>query len=124
VRRWAALNERYRRGGWPDRNTEYLLYQTLVGAWPLEGERAVTDMEKAIREATVHTSWTHTNADDEEAVHGFVTDVLADPEFTADLASRSTRCARTLTQRPEVRSLSLPPTLPSRVMDTREITCI
>ena len=28
------------RGGWPDRNTEYLLYQTLVGAWPLTAERA------------------------------------------------------------------------------------
>jgi (1->4)-alpha-D-glucan 1-alpha-D-glucosylmutase len=87
VRRWAALSEQYRRGGWPDRNTEYLLYQTLVGAWPLEVERAVTYMEKAIREAKVHTSWTHTNADYEEAVHGFVTDVLADPEFTADLAA-------------------------------------
>jgi (1->4)-alpha-D-glucan 1-alpha-D-glucosylmutase len=87
VRRWAALNERYRRGGWPDRNTEYLLYQTLVGTWPLEVERALTYMEKAIREAKVHTSWTHTNADYEEAVRGFVTDILADPEFTGDLAA-------------------------------------
>ena len=87
VRRWAVLNERHRRGGWPDRNTEYLLYQTLVGAWPLEVERALTYMEKAICEAKVHTSWTHTNADYEEAVRGFVTDVLADPEFTADLAT-------------------------------------
>jgi (1->4)-alpha-D-glucan 1-alpha-D-glucosylmutase len=87
VRRWAALNERYRRGEWPDRNTEYLLYQTLVGAWPLEVERALTYMDKAIREAKVHTSWTHTNADYEAAVRGFVTDILADPEFTADLAA-------------------------------------
>ena len=44
-------------------------------------------MEKAIREAKVHTSWTHTNADYEEAVRGFVTDVLAAPEFTADLTA-------------------------------------
>jgi (1->4)-alpha-D-glucan 1-alpha-D-glucosylmutase len=87
VWRWAALNERYRRGEWPDRNTEYLLYQTLVGAWPLEVERALTYMEKAVREAKVHTSWTHTNADYEGAVRGFVTDVLADPEFTADLTA-------------------------------------
>jgi len=86
VRCWAALNERYRRGRWPDRHTEYLLYQTLVGAWPLEVERALTYMEKEIREAKVHTSWTHTKADYEEAVRGFVTDVLTDPEFTADLA--------------------------------------
>lgn len=86
-RRWAALSERYRRGGWPDRNTEDLRYQTLVGAWPREGERAVTDREQASREATVHTSWPHTQADEEEAVHGCVTDVRADPEFTADLAA-------------------------------------
>jgi (1->4)-alpha-D-glucan 1-alpha-D-glucosylmutase len=87
VRRWAARNERHRRGGWPDRNTEYLLYQTLVGAWPLEVDRALTYMEKAIREAKVHTSWTHMNPDYEEAVRGFVTDVLSDPEFTSDLAA-------------------------------------
>jgi (1->4)-alpha-D-glucan 1-alpha-D-glucosylmutase len=87
VRRWAALNERHRRGGWPDRNTEYLLYQTLVGAWPLESERALTYMEKAIREAKVHTSWTDMNADYEEAVRGFVSDALADPAFSADLAA-------------------------------------
>jgi (1->4)-alpha-D-glucan 1-alpha-D-glucosylmutase len=87
VRRWALLNERHRRGGWPDRNTEYLLYQTLVGAWPLESERALTYMEKAIREAKVHTSWTDMNADYEEAVRGFVSDVLADPGFSADLAA-------------------------------------
>src|SRR5262249_43603511 len=35
VGRWSAMNERYRRGGPPDRNAEYLFYQTLVGAWPL-----------------------------------------------------------------------------------------
>jgi maltooligosyltrehalose synthase len=83
----AALSEQDRRGGRPDRNTEYLLYQTLVGAWPLEVERALTYMEQAIREAKAHTSWTHTNADYEEAVHGVVTGVLADPQFTADLAT-------------------------------------
>ena len=38
----AAHNERHRRGrSCPDRNTEYLFYQTLVGAWPLPAERAV-----------------------------------------------------------------------------------
>ncbi len=36
VRRWAARCEPHKRSGWPDRNTEYLLYQTLVGAWPIE----------------------------------------------------------------------------------------
>jgi (1->4)-alpha-D-glucan 1-alpha-D-glucosylmutase len=85
VRRWAALNERYRRGGWPDRNTEYLLYQTFVGAWPLGVERAAAYTEKAIREAKVHTSWTEMNQEYEEALRIFVGAVLEDHEFTADL---------------------------------------
>jgi (1->4)-alpha-D-glucan 1-alpha-D-glucosylmutase len=85
VQRWAALNERHRRAGWPDRNTEYLLYQTLVGAWPLGVDRAIAYMEKAIREAKVHTSWTKMNQPYEEAVRAFVADVLADRAFTADL---------------------------------------
>ena len=40
VRNWAALNRKKKivaRGGEaPDRNDEYLLYQTLIGVWPLE----------------------------------------------------------------------------------------
>ena len=51
-------NKRYRRDGLPDRNAEYLLYQTLVGAWPIETERVIAYMEKASREAKVHTSLT------------------------------------------------------------------
>ena len=57
VGRWAGIGDRYRRGGWPDGNAEYLLYQTLVGSWPLDVERTVAFMAKATREAKVHTSW-------------------------------------------------------------------
>jgi (1->4)-alpha-D-glucan 1-alpha-D-glucosylmutase len=85
VRRWVALNERHRRGDWPDRNAEYHFYQAVVGAWPLDVQRAVAYMEKAMREAKVYTSWTRTNQAYEEAVLGFVTEVLEDQEFTADL---------------------------------------
>ncbi len=85
VRRWAARLERYRRGDWPDRNTEYLLYQTLVGAWPLETDRAVAYVEKAIKEAKRHTSWVTPDPDYEAAVLGFVRDALGDDEFIADL---------------------------------------
>src|SRR6202000_3090987 len=38
VRRWSAMNECHRQHRYPDRNAEYLLYQTLVGAWPLTSE--------------------------------------------------------------------------------------
>jgi (1->4)-alpha-D-glucan 1-alpha-D-glucosylmutase len=59
VRQWARLCEHYRRDGFPDRNIEYLLYQTLVGAWPIEAARLVAYMGKAAREAKIHTSWTN-----------------------------------------------------------------
>jgi (1->4)-alpha-D-glucan 1-alpha-D-glucosylmutase len=85
VQRWAAMNEPRRRGEWPDRNTEYLLYQTLVGAWPIDAERVVAYMEKAAREAKVHTSWTDPHAPYEDALRGFIVDVLADEEFCGDL---------------------------------------
>ena len=85
VRRWAELNRRYRRENLPDRNAEYLLYQTLVGAWPIETERAVAYMEKASREAKAHTSWTNSNPIYDEALRAFVEGVLSNSEFIADL---------------------------------------
>ena len=35
----AALNESKKANGLPDRNSEYFLYQTLIGAWPIDAER-------------------------------------------------------------------------------------
>src|SRR5581483_9339777 len=81
----------------PDRNDEYLLYQTLLGVWPLEEqddrghhelcERVVTFMLKAVKEAKVNTSWINPNQPYEEAVAGFVRAVLdrgEDNPFLAD----------------------------------------
>ncbi|HET9211165.1 MAG TPA: malto-oligosyltrehalose synthase [Thermoanaerobaculia bacterium] len=85
ARRWYERNARHRRGDFPDRNAEYLFYQTLVGAWPISAERAAAYMEKAAREAKVHTSWTRQNAEYEEALRAFVTGVLEDKDFVADL---------------------------------------
>ncbi len=85
VGRWAGIGDRYRRGGWPDGNAEYLLYQTLVGAWPLDVERAVAFMAKATREAKVHTSWADPDAEYEEATEVFVRSLLVDPAFLMDL---------------------------------------
>jgi (1->4)-alpha-D-glucan 1-alpha-D-glucosylmutase len=94
--RWNRLNRRLRvawEGGWaPDRNDEYLLYQTLVGAWPLEAadpaeaaelvERIQAYMQKAIHEAKVHTSWVNPNAAYDDAVRQFV-ERLLDPATNA-----------------------------------------
>jgi (1->4)-alpha-D-glucan 1-alpha-D-glucosylmutase len=81
VDRWAGINAKHKRGDQPERNVEYLLYQTLVGAWPLGVRRATVFMQKAIREAKVHTSWIARNPTYEAAVHGFTERVLGDRDF-------------------------------------------
>ena len=71
----------------PTPNDEYLLYQTLIGAWPFappqnDGswrifiERIENYMLKAIREAKQNTSWINRNAAYEEAVSAFVKALL------------------------------------------------
>jgi (1->4)-alpha-D-glucan 1-alpha-D-glucosylmutase len=85
VGRWSAMNACHRREDLPDRNAEYLFYQTLVGAWPLPVERAQFYMEKASHEAKQHTTWSKRNASYENSLQNFVSETLHDPEFTADL---------------------------------------
>lgn len=90
VARWSRLNARRKSVAddhvAPDRNEEYLLYQTLLGTWPLEEaddvayaqyqDRIQAYMLKAIREAKVNTSWINPNRDHEEAVARFIRGVL------------------------------------------------
>src|SRR5947208_781912 len=52
VRRWHELT-----GGMDDPNEEYLVWQTLVGAWPIVPGRLELYLEKALREAKRTTSW-------------------------------------------------------------------
>ena len=70
-----------------DRPTEYLLWQILLGAWPIEAERLVEFLTKATREAKRHTSWTQPDAAYDEAVTRFARDVLADPAVAEVVAS-------------------------------------
>ncbi|MFO8152635.1 malto-oligosyltrehalose synthase [Thioalkalivibrio sp.] len=81
VRAWMQHNARHRSAHGPDPATEYLLYQTLVGAWPIDSERLTAYMEKAIREAKQHTTWTQNDPDYEQAIRDFAQDLLADSEF-------------------------------------------
>ena len=85
VDRWATHNARHKSGAMPDRNSEYLLYQTLVGAYPLGVDRAVDYMCKATKEAKRFTSWTDPDPEYDAALEEFIRGVLADPEFTTDL---------------------------------------
>jgi (1->4)-alpha-D-glucan 1-alpha-D-glucosylmutase len=85
VRRWSATNERRRRGGYPDRNLEYRIYQMLVGTWPLSQDRALGYLVKAAREAKQHTSWTQPNLAYEQALKDFAVGAVTDATFVADL---------------------------------------
>ena len=82
--RWSGLTGKFRKDDFPDRNAEYLLYQILLGAWPISAERATEYMLKATREAKAYTSWNEGNEAYESALKGFIAAILSDNEFLAD----------------------------------------
>jgi len=94
LRRWRQLNRdqkiRLATGEAPDANDEYLLYQTLVGAWPVESPdlpdqtfvRRISEyMRKAMREAKSHTNWANPNEAYERGVRAFIEAVLQSRDF-------------------------------------------
>ena len=87
VERWFARNGRYRKDGWPDANTEYFYYQTLVGSWPLSEKRVQLYMQKAAREAKQQTSWTQNNHGFEERLAEFIRRTMRDKKFVAEIES-------------------------------------
>jgi (1->4)-alpha-D-glucan 1-alpha-D-glucosylmutase len=82
LRRWSRINASFKKDGKPDRNTEYFLYQTMIGAWPIERDRLAAYMEKAVREAKQQTSWTQQNAEFENALKTFIEHLYDSEEFT------------------------------------------
>jgi len=89
---WARPHRSEFRFG-PDPYDTYLLWQTLVGAWPLSADRAVAYLRKAMREADRSTSWLDPDVDYESASEVFVRAVIADDELGADIAGFVTRIA-------------------------------
>lgn len=111
VLRWSRMNQDKKREvadePAPDSNDEYLLYQTLVGAWPLAPmneerlaefcRRIEAYMLKAVREAKVHTSWLSPDEGYETALTEFVRVLLLEKKrnrFVADLAAFQREIAR------------------------------
>ena len=85
---WAGFAARWiDRDGRVDANAQYLLLQALVGAWPLDVDRAVAYMEKASKEAKEHTSWIDPDPDYDEALRRHVRKLLADETFQGELAT-------------------------------------
>jgi (1->4)-alpha-D-glucan 1-alpha-D-glucosylmutase len=80
---WASL-VRYLLSRHPlaDRPLAHLVWQNLVGAWPISRERAHGYVEKAAREAGTSTTWTNPVQEFEEALHALV-DAAYDDEAAA-----------------------------------------
>jgi (1->4)-alpha-D-glucan 1-alpha-D-glucosylmutase len=89
VIRWVRINRKKKPAvdghPVPGPNEEYLLYQTLIGAWPVEPgaaddatfKKRISDyMIKAVREAKVDTSWINPNEPYEEALAAFIERIL------------------------------------------------
>jgi len=98
LNRWSRINKSKKsnlEGQWfPDRNEEYLLYQTLLGVWPnhpmnemdtkVFKKRICDYMLKATREAKVHTSWISPNIPYEDALLKFIDAALSSHLFMSD----------------------------------------
>lgn len=93
LQRWATTNRRWKKMindlEAPDPNEEYLLYQTLLGIWPMQAsgepeptatseyvERIQAYMAKALHEAKINTSWTQPNEEWDTAMGAFVAKIL------------------------------------------------
>ncbi|MCR4296886.1 MAG: malto-oligosyltrehalose synthase, partial [Elusimicrobia bacterium] len=77
----------------PRRNTEYFVYQTLLGAWPNEpldeaGRAALLGrvwdaVLKSSREAKIYTNWSRPDAEYEEALRKFTAGIVSSEKFLA-----------------------------------------
>jgi (1->4)-alpha-D-glucan 1-alpha-D-glucosylmutase len=79
VRRWRELT-----GGMDDPNEEYLVWQTLVGAWPIVPQRLELYLEKALREGKRTTNWLTPNEEHETRVKRFVRALYDNRQFLDD----------------------------------------
>ena len=105
--RWSRLNRKHR--GVVTPLAEYIIYQTILGAWPAEllagdldraalgafTERMAAYAIKAGREAKVRTSWTNPDVEYERALEEFVRAIL-DPQRSTEFLESVTRGARSL----------------------------
>jgi len=94
VAQWQQHNIKYKQevgklGLVPAPNEEYMIYQTLIGVWPL-GAKSADDTfldrikafaTKSMKEAKMFTSWSNQNKPYEDAVLGFIEKIVKDAEF-------------------------------------------
>lgn len=90
VMRWSLLNQPHKvqdgDDAIPDANEEYFIYQTLIGTWPLYPmdpaahlqymNRIQEYIEKAFKEAKIHTSWINPNIKYDQLIRQFIQKIL------------------------------------------------
>jgi len=83
VKQWQKLNAPLKKNNMPDANDEYFIYQTLVGIVPMNGAidenfpvRLEAYLQKALREAKIHSNWTTPNEEYESATQNFARKLL------------------------------------------------
>jgi (1->4)-alpha-D-glucan 1-alpha-D-glucosylmutase len=81
VRNWLNVCRSLTSGGAPDPVEQLFIFQTLLGAWPISAERLEGYLEKALREAKVHTSWVEPDERHEAAVKRFARALYTHRDF-------------------------------------------
>ena len=93
LQKWRTTNRRFKKqiddAEAPDAGEEYLLYQTLLGTWPVDLDGAPVPsvgpkfiariqryMAKALKEAKLNTSWIQPNENWDDAMQEFVARIL------------------------------------------------
>ncbi len=106
VSQWQENNHKYKQeiAGvyYPDANTEYYLYQMLIGVWPEEVDRPSQTLLdrlwkvvfKIVREAGIYTSWSMPKAEYENALQGFFQAIFNTPSFLLSFLSFQREIAR------------------------------
>jgi (1->4)-alpha-D-glucan 1-alpha-D-glucosylmutase len=90
VRRWLEVCSALRG---PDAVERYFIFQTLVGAWPIEPARLEAYMEKALREAKRNTGWIAPDAAYEDRVKSFCRALYDQRAFLSDFEPFARRVA-------------------------------
>jgi (1->4)-alpha-D-glucan 1-alpha-D-glucosylmutase len=85
VAEWRELAARHRGPHGPSPAHEYLTYQTLVGTWPIDAERATAYLRKAAREGKQATDWLDPDEAYEADLDAFVRGLLDDDDLVASL---------------------------------------
>jgi (1->4)-alpha-D-glucan 1-alpha-D-glucosylmutase len=85
VLRWRELTAGLRGAHGPTPAHEHLAYQTVVGAWPIDGDRLSDYLRKAAREGKDATDWLEPNAAYEADLEAFARGLVSDPRMRDEI---------------------------------------